>query len=1035
MLKRHISVILIVVLFLQTGVLNASADVLSVLTEVTGERVLNSTSSEYTGKKMSSRVLTGSVKGNTDDGWITFSSNNSFTVSVYHNADLNDNARWTAYLEYAQEDPENPGSWKVWDMSSTNAKKDDGRYYFYLRGKGNTSIGNQNSLDHFVFGGSNIFCDGNIMTLLDCDDPDHAVMGSYCFYNLFGKDSRNGCSGLISAPDLPEEHLSAHCYSRMFCGCTDMTVAPELKAEDLAPYCYESMFAGSGLTTPPALPADDLALHCYEKMFSGCTDLVSAPVLAATEMQESCYEAMFYGCSSITVPPALPAEELAVDCYYSMFYACDSLASAPVLPATELYLRCYGYMFSSCENLQNMPSLPAGNLAESCYEGMFRYCRSLKQASELSAVILAPGCYSNMFKECNSLQQAPDLPATVLAEECYAGMFSGCTMLKSAPAINAVTLASECCTSMFKGCSSLKNAPLLSAEALTVSCYKEMFSECTSLRTAPQLPAEVLAESCYDSMFSGCSALQTAPTLSAETLAESCYQSMFSGCISLKSVPELPADSLAKYCYRQMFEGCTMLTQLPELTAGDAKQNCYQEMFKGCTNIRVSAVSDGRMRKVWNAPSGNQCASMLAGTGGTFKGTPVSGTRYYQWDEKCIVIYDGNGSDSGTVPVDSNRYSAGALTETLGNTGVLGRSGYTFDGWNTAKDGSGISCDAGDTVVVRNDTTLYAVWKKNSVTYKITYVLNGGTNHSKNPVSYKNTSDTIRLYTPVRSGYTFEGWYSNSKFTGYRLTEIPSGSIGNCVLYAKWSANTYSVVFNGNGATSGTMKSLDPLSFGVSYALTSNSFKKTGYTFVKWNTKKDGSGTSYSNKAKITNLTVTDGGKVTLYAQWTLNTYTIAFNGNGASSGSMKSMTSRKYGTAYVLTANAFKRTGYTFKSWNTSKDGKGTSYSDKSSVRNLSSANGKTVTLFAQWEPITYQISFNGNGATSGKMNTSSSLKYGASYRLGANQFKKTGYVFTGWCTSKNGKGTIYKDKATIKNLSSVSGKTVVLYAIWKKK
>ncbi len=68
----------------------------------------------------------------------------------------------------------------------------------------------------------------------------------------------------------------------------------------------------------------------------------------------------------------------------------------------------------------------------------------------------------------------------------------------------------------------------------------------------------------------------------------------------------------------------------------------------------------------------------------------------------------------------------------------------------------------------------------------------------------------------------------------------------------------------------------------VPTALTANAFTRTGYSFFAWNTVADGSGMAYSNGA-IYNFSA----DVTLYAQWTANTYTVTYNANGATSGTV----------------------------------------------------------------------------------------------------------------------------------------------------
>ena len=70
--------------------------------------------------------------------------------------------------------------------------------------------------------------------------------------------------------------------------------------------------------------------------------------------------------------------------------------------------------------------------------------------------------------------------------------------------------------------------------------------------------------------------------------------------------------------------------------------------------------------------------------------------------------------------------------------------------------------------------------------YTITYELEGGTNAPENPASYNVETETITLKDPVKTGYTFAGWYKTEDFTGVAVTKIAQGSTGNITLYAKW---------------------------------------------------------------------------------------------------------------------------------------------------------------------------------------------------------------------------------------------------------
>ena len=165
---------------------------------------------------------------------------------------------------------------------------------------------------------------------------------------------------------------------------------------------------------------------------------------------------------------------------------------------------------------------------------------------------------------------------------------------------------------------------------------------------------------------------------------------------------------------------------------------------------------------------------------------------------------------------------------------------------------------------------------------------------------------------------------------------------------------------------------------------------KNGYTWKAWYNNNAGTGTALTtNKAYAT--TITDN--TTIYAVYTANTYSVKFDANGGT-GTMSNQ-NFTYGTAKNLTANAFTRTGYTFAGWNTKEDGSGTSYADKASVKNLSSTNDATVTLYAKWTPINYPITYNTNGG-SGTMTPTSYTIETATFDLPTPT--KDGCTFVGW-------------------------------------
>lgn len=308
--------------------------------------------------------------------------------------------------------------------------------------------------------------------------------------------------------------------------------------------------------------------------------------------------------------------------------------------------------------------------------------------------------------------------------------------------------------------------------------------------------------------------------------------------------------------------------------------------------------------------------------------------------------------------------------------------------------------------------------------YSITYYLYEGTNNDANPDFYTETSETITLKNPTKTGYVFQGWYKDSSMTN-KITSIPKGSKGDLKVYAKWKANKYTIRFKGNKSTSGSVSDMSCEYDGL-YKLKANKFKRTGYKFTGWNTKANGKGTSYANKEEIENLAEKDGAVITLYAQWKKEVYEIDYRLNG---GSLYEDTRDSY-TVDTKTFQLEKptRKGYTFEGWYKEKK-------FKTKVTKITKGSTGDITLYAKWSINKYKIRYKGNGATSGSMNNVTTCKYGDTYTLAANKFKRTDYVFTGWNTMADGSGKSYANKAEVKNLTSKKNKTITLYAQWKRK
>ena len=350
---------------------------------------------------------------------------------------------------------------------------------------------------------------------------------------------------------------------------------------------------------------------------------------------------------------------------------------------------------------------------------------------------------------------------------------------------------------------------------------------------------------------------------------------------------------------------------------------------------------------------------------------------------------------------------------------------------------------------------------------------------------------TITTSVPTKSGYIFDGWkIGNSTYSsGANFSCDTAGNYSAFAIFhkkpCKWTTAT--ACENANPgykcrSTDGTcwMKG-DPISYTISYNanggsgapgsqtkthgtdLTLSSTKPTrnGYNFSKWTTGKDGSGTSYAPRA-----TYNANASITLYAQWISackwttadacqkanpgytckstgtdgacwdvdkpSTYTISYNANGGS-GAPGSQT-KTHGTDLKLSSTKPTRSGYTFVNWNTKGDGTGKSYAPGATY-----STDANLTLYAIWKtnasggPVTkkYTIKFDANGGTGTTKEVV--CDYGSKCTLTGNAFTRDGYEFTGWNTKSDGNGVSYRDGAVVKDLSSVDGSIVTLYAKWK--
>ena len=432
----------------------------------------------------------------------------------------------------------------------------------------------------------------------------------------------------------------------------------------------------------------------------------------------------------------------------------------------------------------------------------------------------------------------------------------------------------------------------------------------------------------------------------------------------------------------------------------------------------------------WNTAADGTGTTYAVSTASAFT---ISGdvTLYARWT--ATVTYDANGATSGTVPTDATVYRPGQAVTTAANSGTLGRTGFTFAGWNTLADGTGTTytVSTASAFTITGNITLYARW-----TAAVTYDANSATTGTipTDATAYRPSQAVTTAANSgilARTGYTFAGWNTLADGTGttYAVSTSSAFTItGNITLFARWTAT---VTYDANGATSGTVPT-DATAYRPSQAVTtaanSGTLAQTGYTFAGWNTQADGLGTTY---AVSTAAAFTISGDITLYAKWDLNTatYTVTYDANSATSGTVPTDGTAYSSGAPVTTAansGSLTRTGYTFAGWNTAANGTGTSYAVSTSSAFTISGD---ITLYARW---TATVTYNANSATSGTVPTdATAYRPGQAVTTAANSgsLARTGFAFSGWNTQADGLGTTYA--VSTASAFTISG-DITLYAKW---
>lgn len=418
---------------------------------------------------------------------------------------------------------------------------------------------------------------------------------------------------------------------------------------------------------------------------------------------------------------------------------------------------------------------------------------------------------------------------------------------------------------------------------------------------------------------------------------------------------------------------------------------------------------------------------------------------------------------------------------TLSSDKLFSRTGYTFTGYYTEagdsqttrvfdSEGKLLSVSEWTTPVTNSEGTsyvwskdsdvkLYAGWNKNI--YNVTYVENGGFTVDDDTYDYE--SETKTLPTPTRTGYDFDGWYTNKDLSGNSVATIPQYSTGDKTFYAKWTPKTFTLTFNKNDGTGGdnsVIVTYDSVIPQIDIPI------KPGYTFAGYRSNNNDVSSLYVTANGTSNYVWKTVGGGTGYARWTENDVKVTYDTNipdNATATSKPQTVAYTYSTSAVHNITLVDNTattgdyvtnyqleGWTFKGWSLDENAK-----PNETGKLITTLDGTTdplnseYTVYAIWEQNVSKYRFYPNYPSlyshnikhdSSNVNVDSYIEKSVKYDDDHNNTKLPnssyysfeGWVLTGWNTKADGSETSFELGQDVWNLYSNNG-THSLYAMWE--
>ena len=334
--------------------------------------------------------------------------------------------------------------------------------------------------------------------------------------------------------------------------------------------------------------------------------------------------------------------------------------------------------------------------------------------------------------------------------------------------------------------------------------------------------------------------------------------------------------------------------------------------------------------------------------GSTNIGKMYDGSNWVDHNVDPVVTFKANG---GTGSDDTQTVHYNTSTALTANT--FTRTGYTFAGWNTKTDGTGTSYTDKQTVTLKANTTLHAMWTEKTYSVTISAGSGGTVSPSGSQTIGQVTKTTVTA--TANDNYEFANWTATGGVvvanTTSATTTITATAVGTLTAnFRSTATNSLTVVAGAN--IESVAGSEDPVELGGTYVITAT--PKTGYTFSTWTANPAENATFSSATTANTTVTVNNGSvTVTASATEIMSTLTTSNQYNAGNPGyAAPSATVSNIGIATTATVTATAAgNGYTFTGWTltncTRTDG---GAADAPSITVRSSGDGKAATVVANY-------------------------------------------------------------------------------------